>query len=320
MKVSIIVAADDNAAIGNNNKLLWNLPDDMTFFKGKTMGHTVIMGRKTFESIPEKFRPLAGRKNIVVTSKEPIDGQIYTSVKSLDEALKLADERGETEAFIIGGGQVYKDAINLADKIYLTHVVAELEGDTYFPEIDPKEWKITSMIPHPKDDRHQYAFEMIELERDTVYYFAYGSNMDMNEIIKYAHIVEPPMKGSLEHFVIDFNKQSYKDPAIGFANIVPQWDGVTEGIVYRIRKSDLERLDKKEGYPDHYQKIKLTVDCLGENDMEYSVSCIAYVANYWRQKKGLIVSKEYMEKIFRGAKLLSEEYRELLSKKMKLNG
>jgi len=315
MKITIIAAASDNAVIGKDNKLLWNLPDDMKFFKEKTMGHTVVVGRKTFESIPEKFRPLPGRNNIVITSQTHLgDGGGYVIAKSLKSALEFAQE--EDEVFVIGGAQVYNDAMPLADKIYLTHVFADLDGDVFFPEINPEERKITSILPHLKDDLHEYEYELVELERETVNYFSYGSNMDPTVMSAYAKIIDKPVTGVLKHFVVEFNKQSFKTPTNGFANIVPQWEGVTEGVIYRIRKSDMGLLDKKEGFPAHYQKIELPISCTYANGYEYTLNCIVYVANFWRQKRGLNVSDEYKAKISTGSALLSESYRNMLLKKM----
>ena len=124
MKVSLIVAVSENGVIGKDNDLIWHLPKDMKFFKETTMGYHVIMGRKNFESIPHKFRPLPNRTNIVITRQSDYKAEGCIVVNSVEEALKVAKSHGENEAFIIGGGQIYKLALdaNLVDKVYLTKI------------------------------------------------------------------------------------------------------------------------------------------------------------------------------------------------------
>ncbi len=131
-KISMIAAiASENRALGKNNKLIYHIHDDLKRFKKITSGHTVIMGRKTFESIG---KPLPNRTNIVITRDQDyfVEGGIV--VHSLDEALKMAQEKESDEIFIIGGGQIYNEAINLADKLYLTIVEGNPEADTFFPD------------------------------------------------------------------------------------------------------------------------------------------------------------------------------------------
>jgi dihydrofolate reductase len=141
---SIIVAISENNGIGKDNDLLWHLPADMKFFRKTTMGHCIITGRKNYESIPEKYRPLAKRTNIVVTRNINYQAEGAIVKNSLESALEYADSAGEEEVFIIGGGQIYKEAIekNLVDKMYITHVANNYEADTFFPEIDFSEWVV----------------------------------------------------------------------------------------------------------------------------------------------------------------------------------
>ena len=134
MKVSLIVAVAKNGVIGKDNDLIWSLPKDMRFFKETTLGHCVIMGRKNFESIPERFRPLPNRINVIITRQSDYQAEGCVVVNSLENALEIAQHNGDEEPFIIGGGQIYKLALdrNLVDKIYLTKVHYSFEGDTFF--------------------------------------------------------------------------------------------------------------------------------------------------------------------------------------------
>ena len=155
MTISLIVAASTNNAIGKNNQLLWNLPNDLKFFKNKTWGMTVIMGRKTFEAVN---KTLPGRVNIVITTKENWKAENVWAAKNLDDALKQAETTNCKEIFIIGGGEIYKQSIEIADRIYMTRVHAQLEGDTFFPVIDESNWKLTDNIDFAADEKHQYAY------------------------------------------------------------------------------------------------------------------------------------------------------------------
>ena len=162
MKVSIIVAHGEGGVIGADNKLLWHLPDDLKNFKKITMGHMIVMGRKTWDSIG---RPLPGRKNAVITRNRGLQNEGVLIFHSLAEAIDYAIERNEEEIFIIGGEQIYRLALPLADKVYLTLVYGSFEGDAYFPEIDPLQWKVDSKIFHPGDEKHPYPFDMMILSR-----------------------------------------------------------------------------------------------------------------------------------------------------------
>jgi len=162
MLISLIVAASTNNAIGKNNQLLWNLPNDMKFFKNTTWAMPVLMGRKTFESLG---KPLPGRLNIIITRQKDWKPEGATVVHSLADAIKKASAADYKEAFIIGGGEIFKEAMPIADKIYLTRVDAELEGDAFFPEINTKDWLIVSEQSFGVDAKHAYAYHFQVWER-----------------------------------------------------------------------------------------------------------------------------------------------------------
>ncbi|MBT5698957.1 MAG: dihydrofolate reductase [Flavobacteriales bacterium] len=165
MKVSLIVAVSQNGVIGKDNDLICHLPKDMRFFKDTTMDHHVIMGRKNFESIPHKFRPLPNRTNIVITRQSDYKAEDSIVVNSVEEALKVAKSNEENEAFIIGGGQIYKLAVDagIADKIYLTKIHHSFDGDTFFPELN-SDWIEVNREDCFKDDNHKYDYSFIVLE------------------------------------------------------------------------------------------------------------------------------------------------------------
>lgn len=167
MKVSIIAAVAENGVIGKDNDLAWHLPDDMDFFKKTTQGRTVIMGRRNYESIPHKYRPLPKRTNIVVTRNKGYEAPGCIVVTGMDLALEAAKKEGENQAFIIGGGEIYKLSLeeNIVDDLYITHVHHQVEGDTYFPEINQSIWKGELIDEHPADERHQFAFTIMHYTR-----------------------------------------------------------------------------------------------------------------------------------------------------------
>jgi len=158
MIISLIVAASENNVIGKNGQLLWNLPNDMKFFKNTTWAMPVIMGRKTFDSL--KGSPLPGRFNFVITrQREAITtNDKIKVVDSLEEAIRLASQTDCKEAFVIGGGQIYFESMAVANRIYMTRVHAVLEGDAFFPEIDPAIWKLVLNKDFGKDEKHAYAY------------------------------------------------------------------------------------------------------------------------------------------------------------------
>lgn len=161
--ISIIVATALNNGIGYNNQLLYWLPNDLKRFKALTTGHTIIMGRKTFESLPKGALP--NRRNIILSKNSQTKyagAEIYSS---LEEALNHCNE--EEEVFIIGGESVYKQAINIANKIYLTLIDDNSkETDAYFPIIDPTIWKEKSREVHPTDEKHLYSYSFIDYVKD----------------------------------------------------------------------------------------------------------------------------------------------------------
>ena len=166
MKVSLIVAVSENGVIGKDNDLIWHLPNDMMFFKETTMGHHVIMGRKNFESIPHKYSPLPNRTNVIITRQADYTDEGCVVVNSIEAALEIAKQNGDTEPFIIGGGQIYKLALeaNLVDKIYLTKVHHSFDGDTFFPELNT-DWKEMERIDHKADEKHAHDYSFLTFEK-----------------------------------------------------------------------------------------------------------------------------------------------------------
>ncbi|MEN9685245.1 MAG: hypothetical protein RLZZ28_1031 [Bacteroidota bacterium] len=156
MIISLVVAASTNNAIGFNNQLLWHLPNDMRFFKNTTWGMPVVMGRKTFESMGAK--QLGGRMNIVITRNKHWDAAGINIVHSLQEAVALAAGANYREVFIIGGGEIYKEALPVANKIYLTRVDVVMEGDSFFPVLEEKSWDRLSEENFPADAKHPYTY------------------------------------------------------------------------------------------------------------------------------------------------------------------
>jgi dihydrofolate reductase len=167
MRISIIVALAPNGVIGRNGTLPWRLSDDLKRFKRLTMGHTIIMGRRTWESIG---RPLPGRTTIVVTRQH--DYQLPEGVHiagSLDEAIDIAAARNEEEAFVVGGAELYHEALSRVDRFYFTEVAADVEGDTYFPlnfdTFDWDEWETIETEAHDADEKNEYAFIFVTMQR-----------------------------------------------------------------------------------------------------------------------------------------------------------
>jgi len=166
MGVALIVAVAENGVIGKDNDLIWHLPKDMRFFKETTLGHHVIMGRKNFESIPHKYRPLTDRTNIVITRQSGYKAEGCIIVNSVVAALDIAKNNGDTEPFIIGGGQIYKLALeaNLVDKIYLTKINNTFDGDTFFPDLE-NEWKEVERIDCKADQKHAHDYSFLTFEK-----------------------------------------------------------------------------------------------------------------------------------------------------------
>ena len=162
MKLSIIVAIAQNGIIGNQNQLIWHLPDDLKNFKRLTTGHPIIMGRKTFDSIG---RPLPNRTSIIISRNADFKHEGCIVVNSLKNAIEIAASINQEEAFVIGGAEIYKLALPQTDKIYLTEVHAAFEGDTVFEISDKSRFKELSRTHHPADGKHAIAFDIVELEK-----------------------------------------------------------------------------------------------------------------------------------------------------------
>lgn len=158
--VSLIAAMAENRVIGREGGLPWRLPDDLRHFKQLTVDHTVIMGRRTFNEIK---RPLDNRRNVVITRNPEFRPHGVTVVPSLREALALGAT--EEEVFVIGGGEIFSAALPLADRIYLTVVHAQVDGDTTFPVFEEGEWVLVSEEAHPADERHMYGFTFRRYDR-----------------------------------------------------------------------------------------------------------------------------------------------------------
>ena len=165
MTISLIAALSQNHVIGKNNDLPWRLPDDMKFFMQTTKGHYVIMGRKNYDSLKDNFKPLPNRTNIVVTRQKDLNAPGCIVVNSVEKGLDIAKKNNEPEVFIIGGAEIYKIALPYAHRLYLTEIHAVVEGDTYFPEFNKKEWKEASRQSHAADDRHKFAFDFVLYEK-----------------------------------------------------------------------------------------------------------------------------------------------------------
>ncbi len=165
MIISLIAALTTNRVIGKNNDLPWRLPDDMKYFIQTTKGHAVIMGRKNYDSLPDKFKPLPNRMNIVVTRQKDFKAPGCKVVHSLDEAIELAKTTNEEEVFNIGGAELFTQGMAHANRLYLTEIQTELQGDTYFPVLNKSEWIEISRIHHHSDDRHAYAFDFVVYNR-----------------------------------------------------------------------------------------------------------------------------------------------------------
>ena len=164
MTISLVVAASENNVIGKDNRLLWHLPNDMKFFKNTTWGMPVIMGRKTFESLG---KPLTGRTNIVMTRDKEWTAQGTTVSASMEEAMKAAAETDAKEVFVIGGGEIFKQILPQANRVYLTRVHTQLEGDAFFPELPAKEWKLLSQLDFTADAKHAYSYSFQVWQRNS---------------------------------------------------------------------------------------------------------------------------------------------------------
>jgi dihydrofolate reductase len=158
--ISLVVARAANGVIGRDGKLPWHLPSDMRHFRELTTGHTVLMGRRTFESLPPKYRPLPQRRNLVLSS-----GELELSGAEVFDDLQRALDACEGECFVIGGGTVYDETLAIADRVCATEIEREIEGDTFFPEMSPSEWRRTQRGERIVENK--LAFTFAEYERTT---------------------------------------------------------------------------------------------------------------------------------------------------------
>lgn len=163
MKAALIVAMDREGGIGKNNDLMWHLPVDMRFFKETTSGHIVVLGRKNYESIPERFRPLPNRENAVLTRNKSFEAPGCIVFHSLEACLEYYKNETERTVFIIGGGEIYKQALDLdvIEEMYITHVCKNYDADTFFPDIDLTKWNKTILQTQAEDEKHEAGFEIV---------------------------------------------------------------------------------------------------------------------------------------------------------------
>jgi dihydrofolate reductase len=159
--IALVVAVADNGVIGRDNQLIWHLPDDLKHFKNLTLNHPIIMGRRTFEAIG---RPLPKRRNIVVTRQADWQAEGCEATFSVPDALETARTTDE-DIFVIGGGEIYRQALPAADTVYLTEVHHDFEGDVVFPDLSPLEWREENRERHEPDEQHAYAFSFVTLRR-----------------------------------------------------------------------------------------------------------------------------------------------------------
>ncbi len=162
--VKLIVAKASNDVIGKDNDLIWHLPADMRFFTQTTKGHIVVMGRRNWDSIPLKYRPLSERINVVITRNADFKHPDCLSFQSLEAALTYFKNDKEHDIFIIGGGQIYRDALdkNLVDEMLVTHIEQDFEGDTWFPAIDAEKWSKKEILSFIKDEKNAYNFKVFQ--------------------------------------------------------------------------------------------------------------------------------------------------------------
>jgi dihydrofolate reductase len=160
LRVALVAAVARGGVIGRNSGIPWRLPEDMRRFRTLTMGHPVVMGRRTWESLPDQFRPLPGRGNVVVTRNSDWSAQGADRAGSIEDALRLLE--GEATVFVIGGGEIYAAALPSADELLLTEIDAEIEGDTYFPDWDPDDFEEVARERHVSSDGVGYSFVTYE--------------------------------------------------------------------------------------------------------------------------------------------------------------
>lgn len=162
MLLSAITAAGEHNVIGRDNHLPWHLPADMQFFKRTTMGHAVILGRKTYDSFG---KALPGRTHFVVTRKQGLSLPDAIVVHSVQDAIARAKEVEETETFVLGGAEIYREMLPMLDRVYLTRIAASFEGDAFFPVLDPADWALVGEEPHAPDKKNKYPYSFQRWER-----------------------------------------------------------------------------------------------------------------------------------------------------------
>ena len=166
-KVSLIVAMDRNRGIGRDNDLMWHLPNDMRFFKETTENQIVVMGRKNYDSIPEKYRPLPNRENVILTKNTSFEASNCSVFHSLDAALSAYQSDKNRKFFIIGGGQIYKLALEakILEEMFITHIDGNYDADTFFPDFNESEWNKELLMSQSVDERHQHGFKVFRYTR-----------------------------------------------------------------------------------------------------------------------------------------------------------
>lgn len=172
MTISLIAAVSENLVIGKDSRLPWHLPSDMRYFRDVTTGHCILSGRKNYFTIPPKIRPLSNRTNIVVSRQKELFEEIRNEgaepVNTVEEGIRRASLLGEKELFVIGGGEIYKQTIGIADKLYITWVYATIEGDVFFPEFlrnIPSHWDEVKHDLHNPDEKHKFAYSFCIYEK-----------------------------------------------------------------------------------------------------------------------------------------------------------
>ena len=165
MEIAMIAAVAENGVIGKDNDLVWSLPDDMKYLMNTTKDHFILLGRKNYESLPPKFRPLPNRTNVVITRQPAFQLDNAFVVHSLKEAIDLCKKENQEKIFVIGGGQIYEQALPQTDTLYITEIHHSFDGDTFFPDYDKNEWKEVSREHHEKDERHKYSFDFVVYKR-----------------------------------------------------------------------------------------------------------------------------------------------------------
>jgi dihydrofolate reductase len=161
--LSLIVATDENKLIGNNNQLPWHLPADLAHFKNLTQNNIVVMGRKTYDSLPEQYRPLPNRKNVIISRNSNLKIANCEVFSSLETMIKAFEDKAKL--MIIGGMSIYEQALPLVDKVYLTTIHHKFTGDAFFPKLDDNEWNEIESIYNEADDNNKYAYTFSILER-----------------------------------------------------------------------------------------------------------------------------------------------------------